>query len=489
MKFKYLTKTVTLLIASLGMLYGCSEDYTEGWNLKSNKVEDGMYVYGEATAASIPSFNTKMTAATNEADDNKPRAGFYETFIYLEANKDFKIVEIAGDQNNEFGPGDDFKTELPNGEFDQIKNPVQIGSYKNSGGYTVTESGLYHIVIDKELKRVAVIPVNPWAIIGGLSGWADVNMAIVGTPSKEEIVYELKQVELREGEFKLRYGGGWKLGIDDLTDKATVKINTNMGGKTDQLVPGGSNISWARDEEGIYTIRVKWNLGKGLTTEFEKTGDVEPAPEFPEAMYLVGSATAYGWDTPGTTNEAEFHKIEGIEGIYWKIAHLAANEGFKVSDKGWGKYNFGHGEITDFDANGITLGESGGNMTVPTSGMYTIVIDVRDFDKSKAVKLSVTAPKVYGIGDAFTGWDEDPATLFTVDNDAKTLVSPALTSSGDVRTFVKHAWIPAWWNAEFLPVDGKIKYRNNTGDLPDKVNAQPGQKITYHFDDNTSSID
>lgn len=489
MKFKYLTKTISLLFASLGLLSSCSEDYTEGWNIKSDKVEDGVYVYGEATAVPIPSYNTKMHAATNEADGNKARVGFFDIFIYLEANKDFKITEIAGDQNTDFGPGQDFKIEEPAGKFDQIKNNVWMGGYTNSGSYKVDKDGLYHIVLDKQLKRVAVIPVDPWSIIGGFSGWADTKMSIVGTPSKEELTYEVKNIELREGKFKLRYGGGWKLGIDAIDDKAAVKINTNMGGKVDQLVPGGDDISWPKDKEGIYTIQIKWSLSKGISAEFNKTGNVEPLPEFPDVMYLVGSATAYGWTTPGDADNAEFHKIEGIDGIYWKIAHLQAGEGFKVSDKGWGKYNFGFGDITTFDPNGITPIDNGGNMGVTASGMYTIVIDIRDFGKSKAVKLSITEPQVYGIGDAFGGWDEDKAeNKFTVDNANKNINSPALTGTGNIRTYVNHEWIPAWWNAEFIPLNGTIKYRNNTGDIAESAPGTPGQIITYHFDDNTASI-
>lgn len=489
MKLKYLIKTTTLLFASLGLLNSCSEDYTEGWNIKSDKVEDGIYVYGEATAVSIPNYNTKMHAATNEADGNKARIGFFDIYMYLEQNKDFKITEIAGDQNTDFGPGQDFAVAEPAGKFDQITNAVQIGSYANSGSYKVDKSGLYHIVLDKQLKKVAVIPVDPWAVIGGFSGWADTKMTIAGTPTKEELTYEVKNIELREGSFKLRYGGGWKLGIDAIDDKATVKVNTNMGGKPDQLIPGGDNIPWTKDKEGIYTIQVKWSINNGITANFIKTADVEALPEFPETIYLVGSATAYGWITPGDAENAEFHKIEGIDGIYWKIAHLQAGEGFKVSDKGWGKYNFGFNEISSFDPNGVTPIEAGGNLGITTSGMYTIVVDIRDFDKSKAVKLSITEPKVFGIGDSFGGWDSAvPTNIFTVDNANKNIVSPALTATGNIRTYVQHEWIPAWWNAEFIPLNGVIKYRNNTGDIAESVPGTPGQVITYHFDDNSASI-
>ncbi|KAF5030644.1 Outer membrane protein SusF [anaerobic digester metagenome] len=116
--------------------------------------------------------------------------------------------------------------------------------------------------------------------------------------------------------------------------------------------------------------------------------------------------------------------------------------------------------------------------------MYMVVLNLRD----NQTKLSITPAEVYGIGDAFTNWDEDaPANLFTVNNDTKTLVSPALPTSGNIRMYANHPWIPSWWNAEFNLYDGKIKYRND-GDDQEPVPGTAGNVITLSFDDNTGSI-
>lgn len=93
------------------------------------------------------------------------------------------------------------------------------------------------------------------------------------------------------------------------------------------------------------------------------------------------------------------------------------------------------------------------------------------------------------IGDAFGSWDAGVETnKFTVDNTAKTLVSPALPASANIRMYADHSWIPDWWNAEFNVFDGVIQYRNDGGDQ-EAVPGTAGQVITLHFDDNTGTIE
>ena len=141
-------------------------------------------------------------------------------------------------------------------------------------------------------------------------------------------------------------------------------------------------------------------------------------------------------------------------------------------------------QIEEFDPDGVTVIENGDNMDIVESGMYIIVLNLQD----GVIKLSVKVVEVYGIGDAFGGWDEDnPANLFSIDNVTKTLTSPSLVADGNIRMYAQHSWIDAWWNAEFNIYDGVIEYRNDGGDQ-DPVPGTAGQVITLIFDDNTGSI-
>jgi hypothetical protein len=219
--------------------------------------------------------------------------------------------------------------------------------------------------------------------------------------------------------------------------------------------------------------------------------DADPLPTFPEAMYLVGDGTAYGWDAPGGNADAIMHKCAGgapTEGIYWKICHIEGGVGFKVSAENWGDPNLGFDQVEEFDANGVTVSSADGNMSVAASGMYIVVLNLRD----DMIKLSIKEAEVYGMGDAFPTnpvWNEDdPANLFTIDVAAKTLTSPALGANGNIRMYAQHDWIPAWWQAEFNVYSGVIEYRNNSDSDQDPVAGTTGQVVTLMFDDNTGTI-
>ena len=476
---KKLLQLMSIIMLAGVVLVSCKKDDPDPEPTPA-PVEDGIYVVGAGTA--LADFDIKgLMKSTNNEVEQEPRAALLEIYVPLKAGAGFNIIKVAGTARTTFGPGADFalvtefQPDEPSGKFSR-------GSIaETETKFTVSEDGLYHVVYDTELG-IAVVAKAEWSIIGGATpnGWSDTEMITAFNESKVE--FTKTELTLTPDIFKFRYTGGWKIFIDA---DGTVKVNTNLGGTIDALVPGGGDI--ANSVYGVYTAKLSYELGVGFKASLVKTGDGEPLPEYPEAMYLVGSATAYGWDEPGTTDEALMHKIAGggtNDGIYWKIAHLEGGEGFKLSALKWAEPNIGFEKITEFDAEGVEVTDADGNMAVANSGMYILVLDLRDY----MFKLSVKEAAVYGIGDAFGNWDEQSeAHKFTTGLDAKTLVSPALSVDGKVRMYAYHPWIPAWWNAEFNVFDGKIEYRNDGGDQAE-VLGTVGQKVSLHFDDNTGSI-
>ncbi len=445
-------------------------------------VEDGIYVVGAGTALTTFDLKGLMKSTKNEVDQ-VDRATLLELFIPVKAGADgFNIVKVAGSTKTTYGPGADFalvtefQSDEPTGKFS--RGTIAETTTK----FTVAEDGLYHVVYDTELGIVVVAKAE-WGVIGGATpgGWgSNTEMPVTFNLNKMEFVKT--ELTLLQNDFKFRYTNGWKIFLDA---EGTVKVNTNLGGSLTALVPGGDNI--ANAVYAIYTVGLTYELGKGFTATQVKTGDAEPLPTYPEAMFLVGDATAYGWATPGENAEAVMHKIAGggdNEGIYWKIASLEAGLGFKLSAANWADPNLGFNEVNEFDVDGVVVTEAGGNMSVGTSGMYIFVLDLRNDTK----KLSIREAAVYGIGDAFGSWDAGvEAYKFTVQNETKTLVSPALNASANVRMYAAHPWIPAWWNAEFNVFGTKIEYRNDGGDQ-EAVPGTAGQTVTLYFDDNTGSI-
>ncbi len=450
-------------------------------------VEDGIYIKGAGT--SLVDFDLKglMKSTLNE-NGQEERAELLELFVAVKGGEGFNIVKVAGESQTVYGPGSDF-AQITEDPWDaSTEHPTSSKFWRGSIAetetkFTVPSDGLYQVVYDTELGVVVVVEAK-WGLIGEATpgGWgSDTEMSAEFNLEKME--FKVEEVPLFENDWKFRIGNGWKVWLNE---DGSVRVNTNLGGSVTAPTPGGDNIT--NDEYAIYTVSLTWELGKPFAGKLEKTGEGEPLPEFPEEMFLVGDATAYGWDTPGTVEDAIMHPLAGgtaNEGIFWKIAYIEGGKGFKLSAAGWGTPNIGFGEVDEFDSEGVEVSDQDGNMGIEESGMYMVVLNLQD----DQIKISVKAAEVYGIGDAFGGWDAAvEANKFTIDNNAKTLVSPALVASANIRMYTEHSWIPDWWNAEFNVFDGKILYRNAGGDQ-EAVEGQAGQIITLHFDDNTGSIE
>ncbi|NLN96035.1 MAG: SusF/SusE family outer membrane protein [Bacteroidales bacterium] len=474
-----------LLLASMVMI-ACKKDDPDPD--PTPQVEDGIYIKGAGTA--LVEFDLKglMKPTLNE-NGQEERAELLELFVAVKGGSEgFNIVKVAGTTHTVYGPGADF-AQITEDEWDTSNEYPRTSRFwrgliaETDAKFTIPNDGLYQVVYDTELGVVVIVEAK-WGMIGAATpgGWSD-DTEMTTSFDLQKMEFKVVDIPLLKNDWKFRIGNGWKVWMNE---DGSVRVNTNLGGSVSAPTPGGDDF--VNDEYALYTVTLNWELGKPFAGDIVKTGEGEPLPEYPEEMFLVGSATAYGWDTPGTYEDALMHPLAGgapSEGIFWKIAHLEGGEGFKLSDEGWGAVNLGYNEIDEFDAEGVEVGEDGGNMKVAESGMYIIVLNLRD----DQIKVSVKPAEVYGIGDAFGGWDAAvPANKFTIDNNAKTLVSPPLAATANIRMYAEHNWIPDWWNAEFNVFNGEILYRNAGGDQ-EAVPGEAGQVITLHFDDNTGSID
>lgn len=481
----------------LGLLLfnvGCKSDEP---NTPPVLAEDGWYISGEATSFSDLQIINMFDATTNEngdanADgsaDNPARAGLYCKYVYLTGGKTFTLTKVVGGVETTYGSADAI-TFNPGGKNDQINAEVTWGTLTANKTLTVSKTGMYQVAFDETANKIAISEITHWGVIGGATpgGWgSNTVMDLVGTLSPDSNTYQVSNVILTKDKFKFRFSDGWKVQLTDTAAMTVggdnVKVNANFGGTLNALVAGGSDIE--NGENGVYTVSITWKKSTGLwTAKLVKTGDYTP-PTYPDKMYLVGAATAYGWDAPGTSDAAEMHKVAGggdNDGIFWKILYIEGGQGFKISAANWGNPNLGYSDVTSYDESGETVTSADGNLSVANSGIYTVVVDLRNDEK----KVSIVPAVVYGIGDAFGGWTEKQ-NQFTLDLNAKTIISPALSAAGNIRMYVYHSWIPAWWNAEFNVYGTEIQYRNDGGDQT-AVPGTAGQVITLHFDDNTGSI-
>lgn len=471
-----------LLFLLLPFFVNCSDN--ENWTIVED-IQQGTYITGTATIYSneAPASAMKIIPLDGDVTELPELVGIY---TWLKADGEFTI-SIATDLNqvSSYGKGSAVR------EADNI-NVYEL--VQDGPAFTVNTEGFYFIIVNTALKEINILPIA-YGAIGAATpqGWN-------GETTFEEVSYDNKltvnwkgNINMTPGGYKFRYNGDWGNTVN--TSDGTAKIFTDLGNfgndqgplienAMSQVRPGGPDFT--TEVGGEFEFTIQYDLrSRAYNATFNIIGEAVVPPEYPEKMYLVGDATSYGWDTPGTKAAAEMHKVAGgNEGLYWKVLSLETGKGFKLSNADWGNTNLGFGEITSFDSNGIAITESGGNMSVAETGIYTIVLDLRNDEK----KLSVVPVKVYGMGDTFGDWDKDKASnLFTVNLDTRTVVSPPTTTNGNLRMYVSHPWIPDWWQAEFNVYGTTIEYRNDGGDQA-AVAVTAGQVATLHFDDNTGSI-
>jgi len=469
-------KFLSLCLVALSLIFAsCESDKPAPPNF-DDVLEDGLYIIGSATSNEEPAAKAVMEQGLNESDDNNAVSGLWDKYIALEANKSFYITKKSGVNLVNYGAGE-LETVVTDGADYTISGAnVIVGTYANgAAAFTVPESGLYQVVVYEPESKVIIIPVK----------WQTNNMGepyelVASDFNKESMTFTLTDVEVKNNNFKFKNHDGWKYPVTP-----DIMINCNYGafkdaegntvafnftGVENNLGVGGSDIAVPSANRGVYTVELKWTLAEknSHTAKLTKTGDV--VLEYPETMYMIGQDFG-AWDWNDETI-AELIPVNGIEGAFWCVRYFTAENGFKwCATKAWSG---------DFDSLSESIGftTSGGNAFVPTDGLYVVYMDMA------GDRIAIEPATVYGMGDAFGGWDSGQYP-FTINGDKMSITTSA---SGELRMYAD-ASIAAgdWWQKEFIILDGKIEYRGNGGDQT-RVPVTAGQTITLDFNAGTGTI-
>ena len=99
-------KKIFYFLSALALMAGfvACEEKEEGGIDFSEIVLDGFYVYGDATGSDKVVAANAMAAGYNEAVEGKPlRPGMYEKYIWLEADKEFALIENSAGNMTFYG--------------------------------------------------------------------------------------------------------------------------------------------------------------------------------------------------------------------------------------------------------------------------------------------------------------------------------------------------------------------------------------------------
>lgn len=237
-------------------------------------------------------------------------------------------------------------------------------------------------------------------------------------------------------------------------------------------------VKFEEDTAVDVEFRIKASISEATTPIYSlNTQESKVTPyfvaEYPEELFMIGQQFGnWDWSSDGVV---EFTPVHSLEGTFWAVRYLEAGSGFKFNT------------IKDWDGSFALLGhkegvyEDEGNAMVSKSGYYMIFVNFT------LDALIVQPAEVYGIGDAFGGWDS--ATYpFTVDGNNFTITTK---HEGNLRMYATSPYAEGlgidWWRMEFMLFDGKIKYRGTAGDL-NEVSVLPVQVVTIDFNTGTGTI-
>ena len=431
------------------------------------------------------------------------RTGFIQGYMYLEAGN-YTLVEVADKEIvTTIGGEKTDVTEVNNEECDESGYAL-VAATEDGASFAVSTAGLYVVAYDNTLSEIVYDQIETAGIIGGATpgGWSD-DTKMTGSVTAEGGTWTVEGVALEQNQMKFRFNCRWAIDrrldtTQDFDNENGYSFFTNFGGDFDNLLPGNEGANMEIAERGEYTVTLSWTPS-GFTASHERTGDLEPLPEYPAEMWMIGSGLELAdTDEDGTPDGWQW-ALEGVQmnpthsnpHVFWSIVWLQEGGEIKFAETNdWGT-DFGKtGEPTD----GVwEIGSD--NVPVPGAGYYTVVVNV----ESNTVEIN--APMVYGIGDAFgnddSQWDAaNPNQIFTVDNENEVISYEGLVSTSDVRIHVAASTLTVkdgsgpvdWWQAEFIVLDGMIEYRG-TGDDQARAQGTEGGSVTLNFKDGTGTID
>jgi len=470
---------------------------------------DGIYIIGGGTALTDLNQLSQMHIARNEVTQ-EDRTELKDKFLAVNAGSEgFNIVVVENGNIITMGPGNDF-SEVTDLDPDEPTLGLWRGSIiESETPFTVPENGLYHIAYDSEIRIVTIARVV-WGVIGAASpgGWAE-STQLSESFTLSEVNYTINELPLVRGDYKLRYSNGWKVILDpeyDLGDgNSGIKVNANLGGSIENLIPGGSNL--VNNDAGYYSLEIDWTLEDGFFARLYKTGDLGAYDYSETELGLIGdglivNGSQHNWE------ETLFLSLPNLTNDYiytWNFENVEVSTqgSFKIREgQTWNDMAIGYPDVTmegsaayDFESNGD------GNFVPLVNGTYDIklIIDANTETYTLDVnEVGFSGTHMYVFGDGCSaGWDNTAALEMEEISDGIFTITTELTTADGYQGSIKFItelgqWAPMYGadnNSE--PYVGNLVYRETESDpdpAPIPVEISGNYTITVDINNLTYTV-
>ena len=455
---------------------------------------DGIYIVGASVSADTTSANLLQAGNVGAPEfGNQTRVGFYEGYVYM-GEGNYSFMKVEGETMTSIGGA--WTKFMRDSDPDSIES---FGGALDAGGEgqsPFNTGKLAHVMYDESTSQYALTAVEYWEVIGSATdeGWSAGQQIAETSKSAESVVFVGENITMREGPYKFRFNSNWGINLEegecDNAATACLDYFTNLGGTLDALVAGGANMEFGTGNDGVYKVTITYSPGAGISLDIdvEKTGEAEALAEYPETLYMIGSAIG-GWDWEA--NGQPLIPVYDNKHLFWKVVYLdtAGGSAFKFSPVLAWNGDFGKtGDAVD----GI-FAKGGEDLVMPGhSGYYAITVNL----ETETIEVTEDVG-IYGVGgDTFGSWDGGVAEQKFTRTDS-VFTSPTILADGDLRihftssTLTKSESTDAvdWWQAEFVVVEsGAIEFRG-TGEDQARTAVTAGQKVYLNFKTLTGTIE
>ncbi len=207
-------------------------------------------------------------------------------------------------------------------------------------------------------------------------------------------------------------------------------------------------------EEGQFEMRVKASVNDTFEPMYSEpvTFGITPYITYPYLdLYLVGSATATGWDNSATLNMFPMYRDAENSDIYYYTGYFAAGEFKMVRKKGQWAPSYGQSGPGTLAYRATEGDPDPANIGVATAGYYSLTVNTADLtytmEEYDASAATIYAEDAIGIIGTATpgGWDADTdMERSSFDNHIWYIQAQPLTAGGFMKFRANNDWAVNW---------------------------------------------